>query len=311
MKKISCIVVLALLMGVGQLYAHKGEDKITARRFAFIVGANNGGEGRVKLRYAIDDARSIANVLKNMGGVLSEDIRFLKDPDKKTLFSEMKKMKTGVNRAGSKYRRVEVIFYYSGHSDDKYLLLGNEKVSYVEFRDTINSMNADVRIAILDSCASGAFNLLKGVKKRSPFLVDTAYDMKGYAFMTSSSSHEASQESGQLKGSFFTHYLTSGLRGAADMNRDGRITLNEAYQFAFDETLSQTEKTMSGPQHPNYNIQMSGTGDVVMTEIWKSSVVLVIGKKLSGKFFIHNNERLLVTQSLISFSKLSFSNKFS
>ncbi|MCP4157378.1 MAG: caspase family protein, partial [bacterium] len=123
MKKISCLIVLVLLLAVSQLNAHKGEDKITARRFAFIIGANNGGEGRVKLRYAIDDARSIANVLKNMGGVLSEDIRFLKDPDKKTLFSEMKKMKTGVNRAGSKYRRVEVIFYSSGHSDDKYLLL--------------------------------------------------------------------------------------------------------------------------------------------------------------------------------------------
>ncbi|MGD8538948.1 MAG: hypothetical protein PVI66_09540 [Candidatus Aminicenantes bacterium] len=51
------------------------------------------------------------------------------------------------------------------------------------------------------------------------------------------------------------------------MTQDGRVTLNEAYHFAFNETLAQTEKSLSGPQHPYYNIQMAGTGDVVMTDI--------------------------------------------
>jgi len=74
--------------------------------------------------------------------------------------------------------------------------------------------------------------------------------MKGYAFMTSSSASEAAQESSRLKRSFFTHNLISGMRGAADMNQDGRITLNEAYQFAFDGTLTQTEKTLAGPSTP-------------------------------------------------------------
>jgi len=79
--------------------------------------------------------------------------------------------------------------------------------------------------------------------------------MKGDAFMTSSSANEASQESDAIRGSFFTYYLVSGLRGAADMIHDGRITLNEAYQYAYNETLSRTEKTMGGTQHPNYDIR--------------------------------------------------------
>ena len=83
-------------------------------------------------------------------------------------------------------------------------------------------------------------------------------------------------------------------RGAADMNQDGRITLNEAYQFAFDGTLARTEKTMASPQHPSYHIQMSGTGDVVITEIWKSSAVLVLGRDVAGTIYIHNRDNVLL-----------------
>ena len=58
--------------------------------------------------------------------------------------------------------------------------------------------------------------------------------------MTSSSENEAAQESERLRGSFFTHALLTGVRGAADASGDGKVTLGEAYQFAFNETLAQT-----------------------------------------------------------------------
>jgi hypothetical protein len=39
------------------------------------------------------------------------------------------------------------------------------------------------------------------------------------------------------------------------------VTLNEAYRFAFDETLARTETTSGGPQHAAYDISLAGTGD--------------------------------------------------
>ncbi|MCP5046281.1 MAG: caspase family protein [bacterium] len=293
---ILCVLLILATFGTSLHAAGANQDEQTTRRFALVVGANYGGPQRVKLRYAVSDAKALIEVLESMGGVLPDDSRLLVEPDRETLFWELNRLKERIIRAKEKHPRVEVIFYYSGHSDERNILLGKEKVSYQKFRDEINKMEADVRIAILDSCASGAFTRLKGGKKKKPFLVDSAYNMKGYAVMTSSSSDEASQESERLKGSFFTHYLNSGLRGAADMSRDGRITLSEAYQFAFNETLAQTEKTVSGPQHPNYNIQMSGTGDVVITDIRQSSAILRIGKNVSGKLFIHNSDQVLVVE---------------
>ena len=276
--------------------AEQQQDELFTRRFALLVGANHGGKDRVTLRYAVDDARAVQGVLEEMGGIYPRDSRFLANPTREAFFKEIKTLSEDVKQAKEKFRRVEVIFYYSGHSDEENLFLGRDRVSYKEFKDWITSIGADVRIGILDSCSSGAMTLPKGVKKKPPFLLDSAYDMKGYAFITSSSATEAAQESFRLKRSFFTHNLISGMRGAADRNQDGRITLNEAYQFAFDGTLTQTEKTMAGPQHPSYHIQMSGTGDVVITEIWKSTAVLVLKEALGGKIYIHNKDNVLVVE---------------
>jgi hypothetical protein len=86
------------------------------------------------------------------------------------------------------------------------------------------------------------------------------------------------------------------MRGAADMIQDGRVTLSEAYQFTFSETLTETTKTMSGPQHPYYNIDMSGTGDVVITDIRRGSAILVLAPDISGRIFIHDKNNSLVVE---------------
>jgi hypothetical protein len=294
-------IMLACILNAGSLYSgqiqdNQGQDKAVIKRFAMAVGANNGGKDRVLLHYAVSDAQAILTVLEELGGVEEDDILLLEEPDVHTFYTEIGRLQSKIEKSKTDYSRVEFIFYYSGHSDENDILLGDEKISYTNLRDTINGINADVRIAILDSCASGAFTRIKGGKKRLPFLMDSAYDMRGFAVMTSSSANEASQESDIIRSSFFTHYLISGMRGAADMSQDGRITMNEAYQFSFNETLAQTTKTLSGPQHPYTDIQMSGTGDVVMTDVRRASVILVLGEDIFGQLFIHDRDDRLVVE---------------
>lgn len=266
------------------------------RRFAVIVGANNGGPGRIRLRYAVSDADTVMNVLKNIGGVSENDGYLLIDPDRRNFISVMNRVRNEIISDRQKNERVEFIFYYSGHSDEEAILLGREKIFYRELKESIKSIPADVRIAILDSCSSGAFTRIKGGKFRPPFVLDSSFNMKGDAFMTSSSVNEASQESDAIKGSFFTYYLVAGLRGAADMILDGRITLNEAYQYAYNETLARTEKTLGGAQHASYDIQMSGTGDVVITDIKRKTSGILLEKKISGKIYIRGTDNVLVAE---------------
>jgi hypothetical protein len=120
--------------------------------------------------------------------------------------------------------------------------------------------------------------------------------MRGHAFLTSSAATESAQESDRIQASYFTHYLVSGFRGAADTSGDGRVTLNEAYKFAFDETLGRTVDSRSGPQHPSYDIELSGTGDVVITDVRQTTARLVLGRDLEGRFFIRTAARALVAE---------------
>ncbi len=297
-KGLCTVLILFVIQGFALSAEHDNQkvDLTVIQRYVVAVGANNGGTEREQLRYALSDAKSFLKVFNELGGVTRENSLFLAEPDTKSLFTELGRFQAKIEKSRPENKRLEFFFYYSGHSDDKNILLGEEKVSYEDLREIINSIEADVRIAILDSCASGAFTRTKGGKKRQPFMLDTAYDMKGYAFMSSSSANEVSQESDYINGSFFTHYLVSGLRGAADVTQDGRVTLNEAYQFAFNETLSQTTKTLSGPQHPNTQIQLSGRGDVVLTDIRQSAAILVLLPDLIGNIFIHDKNNLLVVE---------------
>ncbi|MBN2434062.1 MAG: caspase family protein [Spirochaetes bacterium] len=266
------------------------------KRYAFIVGANNGGNERVLLKYAVSDAATFRSVLKSIGGVADEDVFVLYNPDPRNFYSSLGRMTQKINSDKKKYRKTELFFYYSGHSDQNGILLGNDKISYTELKKNIKSLDVDVRIVILDSCSSGAFTRTKGGTMKPAFFVDNSYDMKGNAIMTSSSADEVSQESDAIRGSFFTHYVLTGMRGAADVNQDKKITLNEVYQFAYNSTLARTQKTTGGPQHPNYHIEMIGTGDVVLTDINRSSSKIVMHRDLEGRFFLRDSSNNIVAE---------------
>jgi hypothetical protein len=266
------------------------------RRFVLVAGANNGGTERETLRYAISDAENFANVLEAMGGVATEDVFVLREPSSAGFSKALDELRQRVSQTPVEGIRPEVVVYYSGHADDRGLLLGGDRLSYQSLRAQIDDVPADVHITVLDACASGAITRLKGGHRRQAFLVDESSRMRGYAFLTSSSADEAAQESDRIGASYFTHYLVSGMRGAADASGDGKVTLSEAYQFAFHETLSTTEETQAGAQHPSYDINLTGTGDVVMTDIRQMSAGLIVGKSLHGRLFIRNEDKQLVAE---------------
>jgi hypothetical protein len=268
------------------------------RRFALVTAANDGGPDRPPLQYALSDAERFARVIRELGGVSPEDAVVLKQPKLRDIEEALDLLKSRVaearQAAGS--GRTELLFYYSGHADDKGLLLGEDRYSYRSLRDRLDEVPADVRIAVLDACASGAITRLKGGRRQPAFLVDESADMRGHAFLTSSAESEAAQESDRIRASYFTHYLVSGLRGAADVTGEGKVTLNEAYQFAFNETLGRTVETKGGAQHPSYDINLSGTGEVVMTDLRQTSATLVLGEQLDGRFFVRTAKQELVVE---------------
>ena len=271
-------------------------DNARINRYVVAVSANYGGQGRPVLRYAESDAKSFAKVLGEMGGVQPGNVILVKEPGVAALQKQLDGLDAKITQGKNAAGRNEVLFYYSGHADEKGLRLGNEVYAWKELRKRIDAMSADVKIAVIDACGSGAITRLKGGVAVPAFMVDQSSDMKGYAFITSSTQDESSQESDKLKGSFFTHSLVSGLRGAGDLSGDGKVTLSEAYQFAFNETLQKTEKTMGGAQHPSRDMNLAGTGDVVMTDLRSTSAGLELDEDVDGRLFIRDEKGELVAE---------------
>ena len=257
-------------------------------RFALAIGANEGGAERVLLRYAHADAEAFLSVMQQLGGLSKSRALILRGPTAAEVRTTFEKLAGQMQAAVRQGKRVQFVFYYSGHSDGLGLRLRQELLPYRELRAEIAGLPAAVKIAVLDSCSSGVFTRSKGGKHVAPFLVDLSNEVRGHAFLTSSAASEAAQESDALAGSFFTHYLVSGLRGAADVDGNGRVTLNEAYRFAFDETLARTVATQAGPQHPAYDFQLAGTGDVVMTELAQATARMVLPAGLTGRVFVRS-----------------------
>lgn len=265
-----------------------------ARRFALIASANDGGDDRPRLRFADSDAAATARVLQRLGGVREEDVILLPNATRASLEAAFTRIGARIAQSGERGRD-ELFVYYSGHSDELGLLLSGERVAYAEVRRWIDATLAEVRIAVLDSCASGAVIRERGGVRRPPFLSDSSVHARGHAFLTASSADEAAQESDRIQGGFFTHYFLSGLRGAADTSRDGRVTLAEAYQFSYGETLRRTELIGGRAQHPAYDIQLAGTGDLVLTDLRSTAARLVLDERVAGRVFVRDDAgRLMV-----------------
>jgi hypothetical protein len=296
MKK--SIFILLTIFTAFKLFAAAENTDISAGvdRYAIYIGCNDGGKEHDKLLYAGSDAKNFQKIMSEIGGVQDSNSFILIDPSKDKIDDTLDKITTKINRNKSNAKRSEFIFYYSGHSDENSLLLGEASYDYSSLKHKITEIPSDIHIVILDSCYSGNFIRTKGGQKKKPFLMDDSSVVKGHAYLSSSSAREFSQESDDIESSYFTNAMITGLRGAADTSGDSKVTLNELYSYAFNETLSKTESSKAGPQHPNYNITLVGSGDLILSDISNADAMLSISKEAKGTFIIRDSNGKLISE---------------
>ena len=293
------IFIMISLLCLSELLAAATDTEETASgvdRYAIYIGSNKGGKGREQLLYAGSDAQNFQKAMSEIGGVADSNSYILIDPTKESIDDTLDKISQKITTSQSHAKRSEFIFYYSGHSDENALLLGDIPYDYSELKAAITEVPSDIHVVILDSCYSGNFIRTKGGTKRKPFLIDDSSVVTGHAYLSSSSTNEYSQESDEIESSYFTNAMITGLRGAADTSGDNKVTLNELYSYAFNETLSKTETSKAGPQHPNYNITLVGSGDLVLSDISAGEAMLSISKDAKGKFIIRNAQGKLISE---------------
>ena len=237
------------------------------RRYGIFIGNNLGYKDEARLRFAERDADKIRSVFQELGGFPSQNIVMVKGQSA----ARARRALVAVN---ARIRRLTgtpsmLLVYYSGHADARSLHLGSSDFDLSEIKKLVEGSPATFRFLILDACRSGALTRAKGVRRGPPLRITLGQRLaaEGVVFLTATSADENAHESNRVRGSYFTHFLVSGLMGAADANGDDVVVLDEIYRFAYQNTLRATSRAFAGLQHPAYRYDMSGSGRVVLTRV--------------------------------------------
>src|SRR5262245_60200023 len=274
------VVLLACLVGTAR----------ADETYAIVVGSNAGGPGQTALRYAEDDARRVGQLLVDLGGYTGDRVDIVVHPTPDQLRTRIAAVADKVNADAAAGKQSRVFFYYSGHARASALDLGSDELPLAELRQRLFQLPAKLTVVVLDACQSGAFSRVKGAEPAADFSFNsrTQLDATGIAVLASSSGSELSQESEQLKGSYFTHHLLVGLRGASDANKDGLVTVDEAYRYAYHQTLLATAETAVGGQHVSLEVDLKGHGEVPLTYPRAATTHIELPAALEGKTLVED-----------------------
>lgn len=260
-------------------------------RLGLFVGNNEGRGNDQDLIFAAPDARKMRDLFLELGDMNSGDAVLLQNDSRRNVVQTLEGFQRRISAAKNRGDHTTLVFYYSGHGSDEGLHLGASLLPHSDLRSLLEQSGADVRIAMLDACQSGGAVRQKG-GARGPnfaFAVEST-SVRGTAFLTSSAASELSQESSEVGGGFFTHYLHTALTGAADANRDGEVTLTEARDYVYGETLFATRET-ERTQTPVFDYDLTGAGSLMLTSLEKTTSRLNFLGDLTGSYSVWDESR--------------------
>ncbi len=289
------LILLVCVMCCCLLWASvpgRAEAEASPRVYALVVASHAPGQGQASLQFAGRDAERMEAVLRDLGGLDEARTARLVDPDAKGLDAALAQMESALADAARRGEPSILYFYYSGHAKALSLNLGAEEYPMDTLRARLEAMPSTVTLVMLDACQSGSVGAVKGVEPAADFSYNAANQLshQGMVIIASSTERELSQESSEIEGSFFTHHLVSGLRGAADTNRDQVVTLGEAYQYAYHRTLLTTAQTAVGVQHATLETSLQGAGEIALTRLGQAYQRLRLPGMLAGEVIVHRKD---------------------
>jgi hypothetical protein len=228
------------------------------------------------LKYSVPDADAMYQVLTTTVGIKKDNVMLLTDRTERKPTLRNIKYALGTFLARSARKDDTVLVYFAGHGAPevdprgierdglaKYLIpadadpddLYSTGLPMDELQTIFGRIEAERVVMFLDACYSGgAGGRTFASKKTRAGAVDDLFLERltratGRVIVTASKTSEVSLELPELGHGIFTYYLTEGLKGAADLNRDGIVSLQELYEYV-EQQVSRKSRSVGGNQHP-------------------------------------------------------------
>src|SRR3954451_7211738 len=158
---------------------------------------------------------------------------------------------------GDAAREDLTLLYFTGHGvkDDEgrlYLAMSNTRrealmftaISAAQLNDAMDASTSRRKVLILDCCCSGAFPAGRTAKSDEGVQTLERFQGKGRAVLTASDATQYAFEGDDLTGSgtssvFPRHLVEAISSGAADLDEDGDIALDELYSYVYEQVVAE------------------------------------------------------------------------
>jgi hypothetical protein len=254
-------------------------------RWAVIVGIGAYESREVsRLRHSVADAEAMYQTLTGPGGFRKEHVLLLTDRSERKPTLRNLRWALGTFLSRSAKKDDTVLIYFAGHGApeadprglerdglSKYLIpadadpddLYSSALPMDELQTIFARIEAERIVVLLDTCYSGAAGGRTFSSKRTraghvdDVFLERIAASRGRVIVTASRPAEVSVELPELGHGLFTYYLLQGLRGGADGNRDGIVTVQELYQYV-EAQVSAKSKSVGITQHPVMKGELEG-----------------------------------------------------
>jgi hypothetical protein len=290
---------------------------------AVVVGASRSVEERgPPLRYADDDAIQSARTFALIG----VDTILLVEPDEETrelmgpgtregapnppakatraaVTAALGEAFTTLAAARASGRPTRLYFVFSGHGDVSdgrpFLQLADGRLYRDDLAHLLRRSPADQNHLIIDACQASLFVGARGPGGQRSRLLPGFSQLGGPAWpphtglLTARSSGGQTHEWTEFQAGIFSHEVRSGLLGAADANRDGRVTYRELGAFV----RRANEAVVNRKYRPEVvTLAPAGDFDAVLADLPAGPLVLEvdgdIGTRTGDRLFIETERGL-------------------
>ena len=256
--------------------AESAPRKGPSRKWALLIGVEKYHRAS-RLRYTVNDVTHLAETLRTRGDYDSDDIVTIDDKEPNPRFQPFRtSLQAEIPALLAKPGPDDyVLVYFSGHGfkvqkdkQEKLYLApidcdparaAETGIAVEWFREQLAKCPAKTKLLILDACHSGN-------EKGDDDSADVAAkdlgtpfrELEGVVTLASSTSNERSLIWEDQEQSLFSYWLNQGLRGRADENGDGDVTIDELYNYVYRNVTKTAKLRFPKPQTP-VRIVRSGT----------------------------------------------------
>ncbi|MDP2269919.1 MAG: caspase family protein [Archangium sp.] len=258
-------------------------------RLLLSIGNNVGDPSDEPLEHAERDAERVATLFLDLGQIAPPRVQLVLGQTAPVVRERIAETLGRVKELMDAGEEVSLFVFVSAHGKNGAFHLKGTHLSMAELRALVEHSGARFKLVVVDACESGAITRAKGARAVPEFTLTLEPPaVKGSVYLSSSGPAEASQEFASLKGSLFTHHWLTGLRGDADVDGDGRVSLGESYSYTFRRTVAGAAQA---GQHPVFDIDAAGAGDVILSQPGAARSAIVFPPEVEGNFVLMSQPR--------------------